>query len=378
MKIGIITLPLHTNHGGILQAYALKTVLEGLGHEAEVIDRAEKMVLPPSWKMPLIYAKRIFLNVVSFGKGPVVFRERRIAKELPIVGAAVLKFINSGISPRVVRSYSEIQAGEYDVFIVGSDQVWRPPYFGNIEDAFLKFAQKWNVRRIAYAASFGTDNLEYTYEQLESCSRLLKKFDAVSVREKSAVDLCDEWLDREDAAHVADPVMLLPAEHYAGMASASESRPAKKKCLFYILDETKDKMAVAGRIGAWFSGGIHNASVYPRDFSRPLSERIVPSMQQWVSCFKDAEFVVTDSFHGCVMSLILHKPFIVLGNVGRGQARIDSLLEKFGLEDRLVHGLDPEDDGEYYIAPMDWNKVDDILAGWRTSSLEFLKNALIR
>ena len=376
MKIGIITLPLHTNYGGILQAYALKTVLDGMGHEAEVIDRMGKMVLPPSWKMPLIYAKRIFLNIAKPGKGPEVFRERRIEKEYPVVAAEVLKFINSGISPRVVRGYDELGVGEYDAMIVGSDQIWRPAYFGNIEDAYLKFAEKWNIRRIAYAASFGTDSLEYTYEQLQSCSRLLNRFDAVSVREASAVSLCDEWFEREDVQHVMDPVMLLSSDHYAGMAAASDLRPAKKKCLMYILDQTKDKMALCERIGHWFPSGVYDVSVYPRDGHRPLSERIVPPMQQWISCFKDAEFVVTDSFHGCVMSLIFHRPFIVLGNLSRGLARINSLLEKFGLEDRLVHGLDPEDDGEYYMDPVDWEKVDGIMSEWRKESMDFLSRAL--
>lgn len=376
MKIGVITLPLHTNYGGILQAYALKTVLEDMGHEVEVIDRAEKMVLPPSWKMPLIYAKRLFLNIVMKGKGPEIFRERRISKEFPVVASEVLKFTTPAVAPRVVKSYAEIQAGEYEAIVVGSDQVWRPAYFGKIEDAFLKFAEKWNLRRVAYAASFGTDMLEYSYEQLDVCSRLLKKFDAVSVRESSAVDLCDDWFDRDDAVHVLDPVMLLSSDYYAGIAVSSYTRPAKGKCLVYILDETEDKMAVASRIGNWFSGNIYNASVNPRDGRRPLSERVVQSMQQWLSCFRDAEFVVTDSFHGCVMSILFHKPFIVLGNVSRGLARINSLLETFGLEDRLVQGLDPEDDGEYYLSGIDWDAVDEKLEHYRGISMDFLKSAL--
>ena len=343
MRIAIITLPLHTNYGGILQAYALRKILMDMGHQCDVIDREEKLVMPPSWKMPLVHMKRMLKNVFMFGKGPEVFRERRIRKEFPIVASEVLKFTGDLVSPRTVKKYSDLQLGEYDAFIVGSDQVWRPRYFGNIEDAFLKFTEKWNVRRIAYAASFGTDVLEYTYEELEACTYLLKRFDGVSVREKGAVELCDEWFEREDAVHVLDPVMLPDAEHYSALASIAGESPAKGKVVTYILDESAEKKALVERVSGWTSSGIHDVSVNPRDGSRPVEERVVPSMESWIGAFADAGFVVTDSFHGCIMSILFHKPFLVVGNASRGLSRVTSLLEMFGLEDRMVHGIDPEE-----------------------------------
>lgn len=376
MRIAIITLPLHTNYGGILQAYALRDTLVRLGHQADVVDRKVKILMPPAWKMPLVYAKRAFLNLVSFGKGPEIFRERRIIKEHPVVSAQVSRFIDSRISPRLVGGYSELQVGEYDAFVVGSDQVWRPKYFGQIEDAFLEFAREWNVKRVAYAASFGTGQLEYTYQQLETCSRLLKEFDGVSVRESGAVGICDEWFDYEDAVHVLDPVMLLTAEDYHRLASAASARPAKGKALKYIMDPRPEKTAVSDRVASWFAGGMHDASVFPRDISLPLEDRVAPPMEQWLSCFEDCGFVVTDSFHACVMAILFHKPFIVLGNPQRGMSRILSLLETFGLEDRLVHGLDPDDDGEYYMSDPDWKAVDEILEKKRNESKDFLVKSL--
>lgn len=376
MRVAIVTLPLHTNYGGILQAYALRKVIMDQGHECDLIDRECKLVMPAAWKMPLVNLKRFVKNALHIGNGPEVFREKRIMKELPVVGAEVLRFTDKHICSRVVRKYSDIQIGEYDAFVVGSDQVWRPSYFGVIEDAFLKFTEHWNVKRISYAASFGTDLLEYTYEQLQVCSLLLKRFDAVSVREQNGVQLCDEWFEREDAVHVLDPVMLLEANHYAGLAVDAAERPAEGKVLTYILDESAEKSAIAQLVSKWVSAGIHDASVCPRDLRRPISERIVPSMEQWISCFEDAQFVVTDSFHGCVMSILFHKPFLVVGNPGRGLSRVTSLLEMFGLEDRLVQGIDPEDDGEYYISGIDWNKVDSILEEYRAMSMSFLKKSL--
>lgn len=376
MRIAVITLPLHTNYGGILQAYALRTVLMRLGHDADVIDRNVKIMFPPKWKQPLVYAKRLALNVVSRGKGPEIFREKRLVREHPVVAAEVNRFIDAVIAPRLVNDYSDIQPGEYDAFVVGSDQVWRPKYFGRIEDAFLEFTSSWNVRRVAYAASFGTGQLEFSYEQLERCSRLLKCFDAVSVREADAVTICDEWLDCEYAHHVLDPVLLLDADEYRRLSSGSSGRIGQGKVLKYILDARPEKTAIAEMIGSWFSGGMHDASVAPRDISIPLNDRVVPAVEDWIACFDDAEFVVTDSFHGCVMAILFHKPFIVLGNPQRGMSRILSLLESFGLEDRLVHGLDPDDDGEYYKTDPDWNTVDEILKNKRRESIDFLVKAL--
>lgn len=376
MKIAIITLPLHTNYGGILQAYALKQTIESMGHSAEVIDRKCKIVLPPSWKMPLIYLKRILLNLTPGGKRPEVFREKRILKEFPYVSSRLSPFVQNNISPRLVNDYSEIEIGEYDAFVVGSDQVWRPKYFGNIEDAFLRFAKKWNVGRISYAASFGTDQLEYSYEQLNNCSLLLQRFNAVSVRESSAVEICDEWFDREDVIHVLDPVMLLQADQYISIAAESDNRPCKGKVLSYILDSDQSKLAVLEKVRNWMAADVYDAVVQDRNRNIPLKKRVVPSMQQWLSCFADAEFVVTDSFHGCVLCILMHKPFLALGNVNRGMSRIQSLLQEFDLEDRMVQGIDPDDDGEYYISGIDWSRIDTRLEELRKKSLDFLESAL--
>lgn len=376
MKIAVITLPLHTNYGGVLQAYALKKVLEGLGHEVDVIDREAKFVMPPAWKMPFVHCKRMFLNLISFGKGPEVYRERRIMAELPVVGKDVMEFTRRHVAPRIVRDYRDLRMGEYDAFVVGSDQVWRPDYFGRIEDAFLQFTSSWNVKRISYAASFGTDLLEYTYQQLDACSRLLKRFDAVSVREDSGVAVCDEWLDVENVKHVLDPVMLMSREAYSALASGASSRPAADKLMLYILDKNPRKQAVVNRVSLWFEDNVHDASVAPLDPAVPLESRTVPSMEQWLSCFEDASFIVTDSFHATVLAIIFHKPFIVLGNQKRGLTRITSLLEQFGLESRLVDAMDPDDESEYYLSGIDWEDVDSRLEALTGKSMDFLANAL--
>ena len=117
-------------------------------------------------------------------------------------------------------------------------------------------------------------------------------------------------------------------------------------------------------------------SVYPYVNDRPVHERVVPGLENWLAAFVDAEFVITDSFHGCVLALLLHKRFIAVGNSIRGMARLNSLLSMFGLDQRLVHGIDPEDDGEFFLAEPHWDEVDRILEEKRVFSSAFLAGAL--
>lgn len=376
MRVAVITLPLHTNYGGLLQAYALRTAVGSLGHDVTVLDLKEKMPAPKGIRAPFKYAGRAFRRLLKGSDGPEVFREKRYARELPVLSANVSPFVRKNINPRMIGSYTEIKEGEYDAFVVGSDQVWRPRYFDPIEDAYLAFTAGWDVRRIAYAASFGTDELEYEYMQLEACSKLLEKFEGVSVREDSAVRLCEEWLDCDRALHVLDPVMLLDAAEYQKIAAGAKNRLAKGKVVTYILDRSEEKRHVIDFVRKVSGMDVHDCSVYPYVNDRPVEERAVPALEDWLAAFADAEFVVTDSFHGCVLAILMHKRFIAVGNSRRGMARLKSLLDMFGLDMRLVHGIDPEDDGDYFLSEPDWGTIDGILEEKRMASMAFLKDSL--
>ena len=374
MKTAVITLPLHTNYGGILQAYALKCVLEGMGHEAVVVDRKDKMPLPVWYKAPFVYASRALKKMLKPGAGVEVLRELNYRKTLPLRAVNTQRFINQYIAPLVVSSYKDIRQGEYDAFVVGSDQVWRPRYFGDIEDAFLAFAKDWKVKRVAYAASFGTEELEYGYEALQACSSLLEMFDAVSVREDAGVRMCEEWFGYEGAEHVLDPVMLLDAEVYRTLAQKAENHSSRGRVMTYILDPSREKDSIIDFVARITGKDVTKA--FADDRSRPLEERVAPPVEQWLALFCDADFVVTDSFHGCVLSVLLHQPFIAVGNSLRGMSRMSSLLKLFGLDDRLVQGIDPEDDGEYWLAEPDWKAVDAVLEEQRAKSMGFLQKVL--
>ena len=158
MRIAILTLPLHINYGGILQAYALQTVLERMGHKVTVIG-ASHFTKPPKGISALgIYSWRIVKRL--FGQVGVL-REIRENEKYAFYSSNTENFINTYINRREIESFSEIKQGEYDGFVVGSDQIWNPICFEDLfngcgfENAFLKFSENWEIKRIAYGVSGG-------------------------------------------------------------------------------------------------------------------------------------------------------------------------------------------------------------------------------
>lgn len=361
MKIGILTLPLHTNYGGILQAYALQTVLERMGHEVCLIEK--RMFVLPLWKMPLVYGKRILLNLT--GHPFPVFYEQKRRKEEVVIRQNTNKFIDKYIKRRIVEEFSEIREGDYDAIVVGSDQIWRPKYFHCIEHAYLDFAKKWNMKRISYAASFGTDQWEYTRKQTRRCGELLKYFEAVSVREASGVDLCRNYFGVE-AKHVLDPTMLLTKEDYIRLFEDTKTPESKGTLLNYILDETPEKATLIDKVAKEMHLVPFRVNSRAEDPAAPLSERIQPSVEQWLRGFYDAEFVVTDSFHACVFSILFNKPFVAIGNSDRGMSRFTSLLSMFGLKNALLSKVNASH------IHIDYDVVNEKLNRMREKSMYFL------
>src|SRR5690606_22144408 len=210
----------------------------------------------------------------------------------------------------------------FNAVIVGSDQTWRPKYSPDIYNFYLDFLENNNeIKKLAYASSFGTAAWEYTEEQTQRVSELAKQFHAISVSEAGGVDLCREKLGIE-AVHLLDPTLLLTAEDYSELIN----QPKTNKELFtYVLDESKEKQDFIQFIGKELKLKQHTnqAQKFDAKVKRPLEELIMPPLEGWLQGFRDAEFVITDSFHGTVFSIINKKPFITLVNVKRGASRFE-------------------------------------------------------
>ncbi len=337
MKIGIYTLPLNYNYGGLLQAFALQTVLERMGHDVTIIDRPlhQKEAF---WERPREKTKRAIRKYLFREEHIRVFQENYEAALYPLISKNTQKFIDRYLHTIKINDSSELHEGMFDSIVVGSDQIWRRAFHDSKRkcyDSFLAFAEKWKIKRIAYAASFGIDYWEYNKIDTIRCAELAKLFDAISVRERSGVNLCYEHFGVK-AEHVLDPTMLLQKEDYIRLFEAQGTRQSSGNLLCYILDETPFATEVINRIEQRM--GLHRFHVNSRADNTwaTVEDRIQPPVEQWLRGFYDAEYVVTDSFHACVFSFLFGKPFIVIGNQNRGMERFRSLLQMVGLEERLI------------------------------------------
>ncbi len=371
MRIAILTLPLHTNYGGILQAYALQTVLERMGHTVELIQKNPSLQ-EWNWKVPFSFIKRHIKQLyTSNSKAP--------QKGIAYTRQNTDRFIDKYIHRRLISSISDIRPSDYDCIVVGSDQIWRRIYYApryrsvmysiDPKDAFLRFASGWDIKRIVYAASFGVDDWEYSLNETTSCARLLQKFDSVSLREKSGVENCTNYLGCK-AEHVLDPTMLLEKDDYLELirvAGISHDLSADNKMFCYILDRNNNKNRIINDISK-------NTGLSPIYMTGDIVDTIVqPPVEQWIAAINNSSVVVTDSFHACVFSIIFKKPFIAIGNKGRGLSRFNSLLDTFNLKDRLID----EDSSSYPSLDNGMpENIDSALNHWRKKSLRFLSNAI--
>jgi len=376
MKIGIITQPLQNNYGGLLQNYALLHVIKNMGHEVETIDHSSN--INTIWIRKVLSRTKGCLLHVLFPKRYEKPRYIPNEKEYEVIRKNTNYFINKYISRTKVlnslREFDDIaKTGKYDAYVVGSDQCWRPKYNGAyLYEMFLRFAERQkDVKRIAYAASFGTTDWEFSPLMTELCANLIKKFDVITVRESSGVLLCKNNFG-VDAAQVLDPTLLLDKEDYEKLVENENEPHSIGNLFYYILDPTEDKQSVIDRVSRKY--GLIPFTTLPKcqeetrskwDVKKRIDYCVFPSVTSWLRGFIDARMVIVDSFHGAVFSIIFNKPFWVLGNYKRGNTRFESLLGLFGLEDRMI----TVDDNVDWTKPIDWNNVNTIRERERRKSM---------
>lgn len=369
MKIGIFTLPLHTNYGGIIQAYALKSVLERLGHEIFFLEHINLPQQLPITIRYFVYFKRYIIKHV-LKKKIIVCYDKNAQNIYKYNMKGTLPFINKYIQNNILN-IRNINFSQVDAVIVGSDQVWRTAYASPIEKFFLNFLDGNNhIKKIAYAASFGIENWDFTPQQTTECARLAKQFDLITVREDSGVNLCKEYLG-VSAEQVLDPTMLLEMEDYVKIIKAENAPKSEGNLFAYMLDDSPQKQAFVENIAT--KKGLTAFSIMPQ-VEQNNTTLAYPSVHKWLRSFMDAEFVVTDSFHGCVFSIIFNKPFIAIGNKDRGQARFKSLLKLFNLQNRLVDITQLSTLPHMY--DIDWEKINIIKNQMKKESIELLTSKL--
>ena len=378
MKIGIITLPFNSNYGGLLQAFALQTVLKQMGHEVWSVNRRNR-IMPFKFKV-LSSTNRLIKSIIRGEMG--VIRSWATAKEELVIDQHTNRFLSENIQTtdflKSESDFEKLSRYKFDAYVVGSDQVWRPKYSPCLANHFLGFIDGTvNPKRISYAASFGVDNWEFTPEQTDECRKLLAKFNAVSVREDSAVKLCKQNFGIE-ATQVLDPTLLVSKEEYIRLVETDKIPGCNGSLLTYVLDKSPDKQEFIKKI--ILETGLTEVSIMPKSLFRDagrkkINDCIYPPVTAWLRGFMDAEYVVTDSFHGMAFAIIFNKPFLALGNTKRGMTRFSSLVKLFGLEDRIILSADSHLTEKLY-SPIDFQQVNEILKTKKLEAYKFLSDSL--
>ncbi len=378
MRIGIITQPLRNNYGGLLQNYALQQLLREFGHEPVTLDWCGGK---SSWRRFAYRVKRWMLWFLRKSPKP---QYQLSQEESRVISRNTVRFVSQYITrtQRIHTSkgfFEESKRRGLQVLITGSDQVWRPRYAeGHLLDMFLLFSEGLDVKRIAYAVSLGTDQWEIPPKQTALCRKLAAKFDLVTVREHSALSLCQKYLGVE-AIHLLDPTMLHEKSLYEEMVMRSGTPPSKGNLFHYMLDPSSEKFELIDKVAR--GKNLKPFTVMPlyqdgnrskSNVKREIDKCVFPGVEEWLRAFMDAEMVLCDSFHGCVFSIIFNKPFWVVGNEKRGNTRFVSLLNTFGLQDRLI----PVPDEVDFYATIDWDRINALLAEKRSFSRHVLLDAL--
>lgn len=370
MKIGILTVPFNNNYGGYLQAFALMSVLKQMGHEPTLIMRRQnkrRMFIKAGIKYFIMGIYHSFKNKKMC---PLIYKTER---DFEYLGSNMHQFVDKRMLPQSPYLYTSEDLkrycdGKFGAYIVGSDQVWRAIYVPDIANYFLDFTSGWNVKRIAYAASFGTQNPEYTQEEKKVCCNMIPKFDAISLREKTGKHVFANFgWEYKNLEVVLDPTLLLNSSDYTKLLP-NEKEEINDGIFYYVLDKNQYISNIINDIQEKNKKKTYGISNIQCDY-KPL-----PSIENWLTYIKNASFVVTDSFHGMVFAIIFNKPFLVLVNGTRGADRFLNMLSLLDLQDRVL-----SDDltlNEILEKEIDWDSVNTKLSILREKSLKFLEHSL--
>lgn len=269
-----------------------------------------------------------------------------------------------------------------DTFVVGSDQLWN--WYSNQDTGtyyfFLDWVDKWH-RKVAYATSFGHDNVYYPEEMRFRLIYLLSRFDRVSVRERSAVEVCRHDFGVE-AEQVVDPVFLCDRSCYDEAAALSEMDCDEPYVLGYVMNPTPDKRdairRTASELGLPYRILVDGQGDFEQLAAELDDENLMAgvAVEDWLKLLSHASYVVTDSFHGFCFSLIFGRQFSVFINPLRGRARVDTLAELAGVSSRVFDTFEQFERARNWDAPVDFSEVRRRMAPEVERSRAWLASAL--
>lgn len=382
-KVGIITIVNVNNYGAELQAFATFRKLQLMGYNAEIIN----YLYYKDWRYIDSKMSRSFNSMSIKGK-IIYFAKYRVAsfvlnKILPLICKDVKQRIanfnsfhqhNTRFS-KLYKSMKDLYTDTpiYDVYMVGSDQVWNPNASSSIEPYFLTFAPH-SALTVSYASSFGVSKIENN--SIANRIKLgLSSIKTISVRESSGVNLVKE-LTGHTAQLVCDPTLLLNKSEWTMFMKPVSNMP-QRYVLIYQLSESDAIVKLATRIGKQEQIPVYR--ICKRAFKVKKDKGVVNILNagpsEFLSLITNASFIITNSFHGTAFSINFDVPFYtVVSAKKKNNNRMESLLDYVGLGKRIVK--DDVDITNLPIVGYDVNATQLKLKSFRLESEKFLEDAL--
>lgn len=347
---GVATMWFGYNYGAILTSYALYQILEEMGKRPVLLDYSP------------LYGVGKFTE--ADGMARAFMRRHSIGFTAPLEGDEAYDALNDTL----------------DTFIIGSDQVWRWRYTARCGLAYFLDYVRGDRRKVAFASSFGIETEERPEESVQRATCCLHAFDAVSVREKSGVDILRELYGIE-GEWVLDPVFLCRMEDYDALCACAERQEAPY-VLSYVLEPDDAIRRHIATISAELGAQAVNMVDAQEDFDEmqrrfgtgQIARDVSP--EQWVQNIRHCDFFITDSFHGVCYALMFNRPFLCVAPPTRGRTRFDSLLGLLGLQRCMLSPDYTEEEWNAAVAPIDWAQVNGILQKEREKARAWLENAL--
>ncbi len=358
MKIGILTYHNVVNYGAVLQAYALQQFLSNKGYDAEIIDYQNdyfKKFYSPFYITKPYLRKTLYMLYA--------FRQKSI--RLKKFAEFRNKFLVQSSEQYIPSNISNIDS-KYDCIIVGSDQVWNLVLSDGDENYFIPFAH--NAKKVSYAASIGMKNIPEKYDKL--FGTLVNGFDVISVREKSAAELLTKYTDKPVSVN-NDPVLLLSKQEWGKLDDIKNRVLDGDYILVYKINKD-DSYKYAGELSKTTNMPV--IVIKPdKTCNIDCTKVKCASPDQFVSLFYNARYVITDSFHGTVFSIIFEKQFVYVPDTSADNrnVRIIDLLDKVGLSSRAFNN-----DINAINETIDYNVVRNLLEKERSISEDYLRKAI--
>lgn len=374
LKIGLITIIGYNNYGNKLQNYAVQTVLEDNEFEVNTIINPQCIA---DYKYIKGHYKEKFKAMIKSSK--LYYFQKKIQLNKLNDKTKINKFLNFTKKNINVDNFEIFPytknipiIDDYNYFIVGSDQVWNYNHYRGSWIDFLQFAPP--EKRIAYAASIGLD--EIPKEREEQFKKYISGMKYISVREQRAKEIIEELTDKK-ADVVLDPTLMLSAEQWAKISVRPSIDIPQKYILLYFLGKISDvRMSYIKEYAQ-----KHEYSILDIDNLKDKENNIyVADPGEWVYLIANCQCMFTDSFHGCVFSIIHHKDFEVFhrikddGSDAGMFSRIETLTSMFKLKNRI------QEENCYknkpHITTEEFSYVDNVIKYERERTYKLLKGAM--